>query len=155
MLGTAFLLTAETCVPISSPSSGIRVLAFNLHQACEAFFNAILALVTPTERRSMKAARAEAEDAATSAAVRSHDLAELRFFSALVCPEVRAALPLEADEDARLFELLSSSYIKSRYSERKFHVSAADLEALLERVRQLGDVARACTAPAGDGTVRS
>lgn len=140
-LAAAFLVTAETCIPGSRASAGIRVLAFNIHQSVESSLNAILAALSPGERRRLR-------EAADIAAMRSHDLWQLRSFASLVCPNVRQALPIEEADDARLFELLASAYTRSRYSEKRFHLSATDAAKLVERAKALQDVAIVCTASA-------
>jgi predicted nucleotidyltransferase/HEPN domain-containing protein len=102
-----------------------NIAAFQLHQATERYFAAFLLTFTAYKPRT-------------------HNIEKLANQAASLHPIMRAALPRAAGEDRRLFDLLKKAYIDARYS-KKYRITAEELSALGERVRDLGSlVERAC-----------
>jgi HEPN domain-containing protein/predicted nucleotidyltransferase len=95
--------------------------AFELHQAAEHLYNAILltlTLYTP----------------------KSHNLVRLRNLAEPLDARLADVWPRETKFEKRSFELLREAYIKARYS-RHYRISADELAWLGERVRRLREVA--------------
>lgn len=102
-----------------------NIAAFELHQATERYLAAFL--LTHTSYKP-----------------RIHNLEKLANQAAGHHPAMRDVLPRAAGEDRRLFELLKKAYVEARYS-KKYKITAEELTALGERVRELGDVVeKAC-----------
>jgi uncharacterized protein len=94
--------------------------AFELHQATERFFGALLLVFTAYMPKT-------------------HNLEKLADRVAGVHPDLRAVLPRALAEDRRLFDLLKKAYVDARYS-TKYRITAEELSALGPRVRELGTV---------------
>jgi len=102
-----------------------NIAAFQLHQAVERLFAAFLLTFTAYKPRT-------------------HNIEKLANQAGSLHPSLRAALPRAEGEDRRLFDLLKKAYIDARYS-KKYRITAEELSALGERVRDLGSlVERAC-----------
>jgi len=92
--------------------------AFELHQAAERYFAALL--LTFTAYKPV-----------------THNLEKLANQAASLHPALRAALPRAAGEEERLFALLKKAYIDARYK-KKYRITAEELTVLGDRVRELG-----------------
>ena len=99
--------------------------SFNLHQACENLFNAIL--LTFTLRND-----------------KEHNLDELFKASRGYAPELICIFPAENEDEERLFKILVRSYIEARYNP-EFKVNREDIEDLMGKVEKFGEVtSQAC-----------
>lgn len=118
--GNEFLLGA-----IFYNEQGLHKMAsFNLHQACENYYNSIIltfTLYSPKEHSLIK----------LSARAKTHSL------------ESSKAFPRNTDEEKRLFDLLQDAYVQARYS-LHFRITQEDIEALIPKVELLRDIARQC-----------
>lgn len=118
--GNEFLLGA-----IFYNEQGLHKMAsFNLHQACENYYNSIIltfTLYSPKEHSLIK----------LSARAKTHSL------------ESSKAFPRNTEEEKRLFDLLQDAYIQARYS-LHFRITQEDIEALIPKVELLRDIARQC-----------
>ena len=118
--GNEFLLGA-----IFYNEQGLQKMAsFNLHQACENYYNSIIltfTLYSPKEHSLIK----------LSARAKTHSL------------ESSKAFPRNTEEEKRLFDLLQDAYVQARYS-LHFRITQEDIEALIPKVELLRDIARQC-----------
>ena len=118
--GNEFLLGAIFC-----NEQGLHKMAsFNLHQACENYYNSIIltfTLYSPKEHSLIK----------LSARAKTHSL------------ESSKAFPRNTEEEKRLFDLLQDAYVQARYS-LHFRITQEDIEALIPKVELLRDIARQC-----------
>ena len=118
--GNEFLLGA-----IFYNEQGLHKMAsFNLHQACENYYNSIILTFTlnsPKEHSLIK----------LSARAKTHSL------------ESSKAFPRNTEEEKRLFDLLQDAYVQARYS-LHFRITQEDIEALIPKVELLRDIARQC-----------
>ena len=118
--GNEFLLGA-----IFYNEQGLHKMAsFNLHQACENYYNSIIltfTLYSPKEHSLIK----------LSARAKTHSL------------ESSKAFPRNTEEEKRLFDLLQDAYVQARYS-LHFRITQEDIEALIPKVELLRDIARQC-----------
>lgn len=118
--GNEFLLGA-----IFYNKQGLHKMAsFNLHQACENYYNSIIltfTLYSPKEHSLIK----------LSARAKTHS------------QESSKAFPRNTEEEKRLFDLLQGAYIQARYS-LHFRITKEDIEALIPKVELLRDIARQC-----------
>ena len=96
--------------------------SFNLHQACENLFNAIMLTFTLKNDKE-------------------HNLEEL--FKALrgYAPELIRVFPVGNEEEERLFKILVCSYIEARYNP-EFKVSREDVEDLMVKVEKFEEVTK-------------
>ena len=118
--GNEFLLGA-----IFYNEQGLHKMAsFNLHQACENYYNSIIltfTLYSPKEHSLIN----------SSARANTHSL------------ESSIAFPRNTEEEKRLFDLLQDAYVQARYS-LHFRITQEDIEALIPKVELLRDIARQC-----------
>ena len=118
--GNEFLLGA-----IFYNEQGLHKMAsFNLHQACENYYNSIIltfTLYSPKEHSLIK----------LSARAKTHSL------------ESSKAFPRNTEEEKRLFDLLQDAYVQARYS-LHFRITQEDIEALIPKVERLRDITRQC-----------
>lgn len=118
--GNEFLLGA-----IFYNEQGLHKMAsFNLHQACENYYNSIIltfTLYSPKEHSLIK----------LSARAKTHSL------------ESSKAFPRNTEEEKRLFDLLQDAYVQARYS-LHLRITQEDIEALIPKVELLRDIARQC-----------
>ena len=91
--------------------------SFNLHQACENLFNAIMLTFTlKNDKELFKASRGYA-------------------------PELIRVFPVGNEEEERLFKILVCSYIEARYNP-EFKVSREDVEDLMVKVEKFEEVTK-------------
>ena len=118
--GNEFLLGA-----IFYNEQGLHKMAsFNLHQACENYYNSIIltfTLYSPKEHSLIK----------LSARAKTHSL------------ESSKAFPRNTEEEKRLFDLLQDAYVQARYN-LHFRVTKEDIEALIPKVERLRDITQQC-----------
>lgn len=95
--------------------------SFNLHQACENLFNAILLTFTLKSDKE-------------------HNLEELFKASRGYAPELIRVFPVGNEDEERLFKILVRSYIEARYNP-EFKVSREDVKDLMVKVEKFGEVA--------------
>ena len=118
--GNEFLLGA-----IFYNEQGLHKMAsFNLHQACENYYNSIIltfTLYSPKEHSLIK----------LSDRAKTHSL------------ESSKAYQKNTEEEKRLFDLLQDAYVQARYS-LHFRITQEDIEALIPKVELLRDIARQC-----------
>ena len=118
--GNEFLLGA-----IFYNEQGLHKMAsFNLHQACENYYNSIIltfTLYSPKEHSLIK----------LSARAKTHSL------------ESSKAFPRNTEEEKRLFDLLQDAYVQARYS-LHFRITQEDIEALIPKVERLRDITQQC-----------
>ena len=96
--------------------------SFNLHQACENLFNAIMLTFTLKNDKE-------------------HNLEELFKASRGYAPELIRVFPVGNEEEERLFKILVCSYIEARYNP-EFKVSREDVEDLMVKVEKFGMVTK-------------
>lgn len=94
--------------------------AFELHQAVERYYAAILLVFTDYKPRT-------------------HDIEDMGQQAGKQHSEFLTVFPQTTDEEKRLFELLKKSYIEARYS-KSFTVEKSELDYLCERVQLLKDL---------------
>jgi HEPN domain-containing protein/predicted nucleotidyltransferase len=94
-----------------------KMAAFQLHQAAERYYSAIL-LVFTTYRPKL------------------HDIKKLGKLAAAHDPKLITVFPKGTDEEIRLFNLLKSAYVDSRYDEN-YNITREELEWLAKRVSKL------------------
>lgn len=92
--------------------------AFQLHQATERLYSTIL-LVFTTYRPKL------------------HDIEKLGKLAAAHDPKLPTVFPRGIDEEIRLFNLLKSAYIESRYDIENYSITREELEWLAKRVIKL------------------
>ena len=96
--------------------------SFNLHQACENLFNAIMLTFTLKNDKE-------------------HNLEELFKASRGYAPELIRVFPVGNEEEKRLFKILVCSYIEARYNP-EFKVSREDVEDLMVKVEKFEEVTK-------------
>ena len=96
--------------------------SFNLHQACENLFNAIMLTFTLKNDKE-------------------HNLEELFKASRGYAPELIRVFPVGNEEEELLFKILVCSYIEARYNP-EFKVSREDVEDLMVKVEKFGMVTK-------------
>ena len=96
--------------------------SFNLHQACENLFNAIMLTFTLKNDKE-------------------HNLEELFKASRGYAPELIRVFPVGNEEEERLFKILVCSYIEARYKP-EFKVSREDVEDLMVKVEKFEEVTK-------------
>ncbi|GAB5527047.1 MAG: HEPN domain-containing protein [Roseivirga sp.] len=94
--------------------------AFELHQAVERYYAAVLLVFTDYKPRT-------------------HDIEDLGRQAANQHADFLTIFPRSTDEEKRLFELLKKSYIEARYS-KNFSVEKTELDYLSERVHLLKEL---------------
>ncbi|KAA0992442.1 HEPN domain-containing protein [Dyadobacter aurulentus] len=94
--------------------------AFELHQATERYYSAILLVFTDYKPRT-------------------HDIEELGKQVEKLHPNFATVFPKNTAEEARLFKLLKKAYIDARY-EINYKIEKVELEYLSERVKLLRDL---------------
>jgi uncharacterized protein len=98
-----------------------KIAAFQLHQATERYYAAILLVFTDYKPRI-------------------HDIEILGNQVGKVHPEFRTVFPMTTAEEKRLFILLKKAYIDARYN-RNYKIEKAELEYLGSRVTLLKELA--------------
>jgi HEPN domain-containing protein/predicted nucleotidyltransferase len=118
---------ARDFVKFYLPEKSLNISAFNLHQAVEHAYSALLLVFTGYKPKD-------------------HDLDALRKRGKRFCPEIDAALPRQTEEQKRLYNLLKKAYVDARYKD-DYKITADELKYLAERVQAFHKVAeKACQA---------
>lgn len=113
-----FLLVSKFCY-----EQGLyKKSSFMLHQACESFYHVILLVFTLYTHKD-------------------HDLESLAGAVKAYSLELSKPFPRDAEEEIRLFELLTNAYVQARYNS-KFVVTKEDIEALIPKVEMLRDIVK-------------
>ena len=94
--------------------------AFELHQAVERYYAAVLLVFTDYKPRT-------------------HDIEDMGQQASKQHSDFLQVFPQSTDEEKRLFELLKKSYIEARYS-KSFTVEKSELDFLSERVQLLKEL---------------
>lgn len=95
----------------------LKTAAFQLHQATERYYAAILLVFTDYKPRT-------------------HDIEDLGQRVGKLHPDFLTVFPKTTEEEKRLFELLKKSYIEARYT-KSFKIEKEELEYLSGRVIEL------------------
>ncbi len=98
----------------------LKLAAFQLHQAVERFYDAILLVFTNYRPKS-------------------HDLEKLSHMTAGFDPALLAVFPQATDEQKKCFDLLKRAYVEARYNPG-YKITKEQLEYLAERVQTLQDL---------------
>lgn len=114
--GQQFLRQAQHAIDDEAP----KIAAFDLHQAAEHFYNAVLLV-------------------ATLYTPKSHNLVRLRNAAEPIDARLAEVWPTETKFQKRCFELLRAAYVKARYSEH-YRVTGEELAWMLERLKMLQNV---------------
>jgi len=114
--GHQFLSQAQHAIDDEAP----KIAAFDLHQAAEHFYNAVLLV-------------------ATLYTPKSHNLVRLRNAAEPIDARLVEVWPTETKFQKRCFELLRAAYVKARYSEH-YRVTTEELAWMLERLNMLRNV---------------
>ncbi len=96
--------------------------AFDLHQATECFYGAILLVFTNYRPRS-------------------HDLEKLSHMVGGYDPALLTVFPQATDEQKEAFDLLKRAYVEARYNPA-YEITQEQLEYLAQRVRKLQDLTK-------------
>jgi uncharacterized protein len=91
--------------------------AFNLHQAAERTYNAIILVHAGYKSKT-------------------HNLGKLKRYSKRFSEELDAIFPDNTPQEKHLFDLLKRGYIDTRYKEH-YEITAEELTILIERVGKL------------------
>ena len=123
LAGGHFIRQAQHAVRDDAP----KIAAFDLHQATERLYTAILlvfTLYTP----------------------KSHNLVRLRKEAEALAPELAEVWPDQTKFEKRCFELLRAAYVKARYSPH-YRITEEELAWLMQRIEVLQEkVQTACEA---------
>jgi predicted nucleotidyltransferase/HEPN domain-containing protein len=98
-----------------------KIAAFELHQATEQFYSAILLVFTGYKPKI-------------------HDIEELGKKAAGQEPEFLQVFPKGTPEEKRLFDLLKRAYVEARYKKKKYKITREELEWLAGRVSKLQEL---------------
>ena len=98
----------------------LKIAIFQLHQAVERYYAAVLLVFTDYKPRT-------------------HDIEDMGSQAVKQHSEFLQVFPQSSDEEKRLFELLKKSYIEARYS-KSFTVEKSELDYLSERVQLLKEL---------------
>ncbi len=101
----------------------LKIGAFQLHQAAERTYNAVLLVYTGYKPRT-------------------HSLSKLYRYTKRFSKELALVFPQNSKEERHLFDLLKRGYIDARYS-KTYTISETELATLIERVRTLQSIADA------------
>ncbi len=112
-----FLKIARYCYQEGDLKEG----AFNLHQATERTYNAIVLVHTGYKPKT-------------------HNLDKLKRYSKRFSEELEGVFPYNTPEEKHLFDLLKRGYIDTRYKDH-YEITAEELVILIERVSKLQTIA--------------
>ena len=99
----------------------LKIGAFNLHQATERTYNAIILVETGYKPKT-------------------HNLDKLKRYSKRFSEELESVFPYNTPEEKHLFDLLKRGYIDARYKDH-YEIRAEELAQLIERVSRLQIIA--------------
>jgi HEPN domain-containing protein/predicted nucleotidyltransferase len=99
----------------------LKIGAFNLHQATERTYNAIILVHTGYKPKT-------------------HNLDKLKRYAKRFSEELEGVFPDHTPEEKHLFDLLKRGYIDTRYKET-YEITAEELTILIDRVSQLQAIA--------------
>lgn len=95
----------------------LKIGAFNLHQATERTYNAVILVETGYKPKT-------------------HNLDKLKRYAKRFSEELEKVFPDNTPEEKHLFDLLKRGYIDARYKDH-YEIKAEELGTLIERVRRL------------------
>lgn len=95
----------------------LKIGAFNLHQATERTYNAVILVETGYKPKT-------------------HNLDKLKRYAKRFSEELEKVFPDNTPEEKHLFDLLKRGYIDARYKDH-YEITAGELGTLIERVRRL------------------
>lgn len=98
--------------------------SFMLHQTCENYYLSVILTFTLYSAKE-------------------HNLKKLSAASKAHFLEIAKAFPQDTEEEKRLFKLLVDAYVQARYN-KQFVVTREDIEALLPKVKLLGELTKRC-----------
>ena len=101
----------------------LRLAAFELHQATERTYNAILLVFTGYKPKT-------------------HNLEKLRCYTKPFSDELNSIFPKDSNQEEHIFNLLQKAYIEARYSD-DYKIEKSEVEELIYRVTNLQNVAEA------------
>jgi uncharacterized protein len=99
----------------------LKVSVFNLHQATERTYNAIILVQTGYKPKT-------------------HNLDKLKRYSKRFSQELEGIFPDNTPEEKHLFDLLKRGYVDARYKDH-YEITAGELAQLIERVSKLQEIA--------------
>jgi len=124
--GCEFLIDCKNCVERGNYNKA----AFELHQATESFYNAILLVFTGYKPKL-------------------HDLEKLKGLTSQYDQELLKVFPLFDADQAECFKLLKKAYVDARY-EKSYKITEEQLSYLIERVEYLKKITeRICKVKLG------
>jgi uncharacterized protein len=119
--GNEFYENFKSCLTRSSQAAR-NIAAFNLHQAAECYYSAVLLVFTGYKPRS-------------------HNLKYLNNEATKIDLRFKEVFPMRNKEEKDLFQLLKKAYIDARYK-KDYSISMSELEYLSERVYLLGKMTK-------------
>lgn len=115
--GKSFLKVARFCLS----ENDLKIGAFNLHQAAERTYNAVILVETGYKPKT-------------------HNLDKLKRYSKRFSEALDAVFPDNTSKEKHLFDVLKRGYIDARYKDN-YHITTKELETLIERVEKLQVIA--------------
>jgi HEPN domain-containing protein/predicted nucleotidyltransferase len=115
--GMSFLKVARFCLI----EKELKIGAFNLHQATERIYNAVILVHTGHKSKT-------------------HNLDKLKRSSKRFSEKLDSVFPVNTPEEKHLFDLLKRGYVDARYKD-SYHITSEELSSLIERVEKLQAVA--------------
>lgn len=115
--GEEYLLSSKLNFEVGQ----FKVSAFNLHQAAERTYNAIILVHTGYKPKT-------------------HNLDKLKRLSKRFSEELDAVFPNNTKEEKHLFDLLKRGYVDARYK-KEYQISKEELQTLIERIGKLQAIA--------------
>lgn len=99
----------------------LKIGAFNLHQAAERTYNAVILVETGYKPKT-------------------HNLDKLKRYSKRFSESLDAVFPDNTGQEKHLFDVLKRGYIDARYKD-SYHITPEELGILIERVAKLQEIA--------------
>jgi HEPN domain-containing protein/predicted nucleotidyltransferase len=112
-----FLITTQDCYKRGSLKIGV----FNLHQAAERTYNAIVLVFTGYKPNT-------------------HNLDKLKRYTKSFSRDLVTVFPENTPEEVHLFDLLKRGYVDARYK-KDYKITAEELQILIDRVGKLQEIA--------------
>lgn len=112
-----FLRTSKLCWG----NGDLKIGVFNLHQAAERTYNAIVLVFTGYEPNT-------------------HNLDKLRRYTKAFSRELLTVFPEDTPEEVHLFDLLKRGYVDARYK-KDYKITADELQVLIDKVGKLQEIA--------------
>jgi uncharacterized protein len=116
--GNGFYRTFKSCLS----NQDYNIASFNLHQATECYYAAILLVFTGYKPRG-------------------HNLKWLNKQAITIDTRFQEVFPMQSKEEKELFQILKKAYIDARYK-RDYSINISELRYLSEKVRILGEMTK-------------